>query len=167
MENIWKKCALKTVLEVTALLLLSFSAQAGSFSSNLSYDKHPKIESVLLQLANASDREDFAQVHNLHMENGNVRVVVDLLDETSKLPGYAVEETRYRDKVQVLVPVEKITALAQETNVTFIRAPLEPYPANTSNATAVQTSPPKSGFHTAIPFALTIILIFMIRRIRK
>lgn len=167
MENIWKKRGLKTMLEVTALLLLSVSAQAGSFSSNLSYDKHPKIESVLLQLANASDPEDFALTHNLHMVDGNVRVVVDLLDETSQLPGYAVEETRYRDRVQVLVPVEKITELAQETNVAFISAPREPYAADTSNATAVQTSPPKSGFHTAVPFVLSIILIFFLMKIRK
>ena len=120
-----------------------------------------------MQLVNASNPEDFALVHNLHMRDGNVRVVVDLLNETSMPPGYAVEETRYRDKVQVLVPVEKITALAQETNVTFIRAPLEPYAANTTNATAIQTSPPKSGFYAAIPFVLSIILIFLIRKIRK
>ncbi len=153
-------------LVICAITLPSIVAWAQPFNNTQPYSKHPKLESVLSQLIGANNSYEFAQAHSLYMQNGNVRVVVELANETDLLPDYVVEETRYKNKVQALVPVEKIAMLYEEANVSFIRAPLKPY-ADTPTATAIQTPPPKSGFNTAILLILSIALIFLIRKCRS
>lgn len=150
----------RNVAVICAITLLS-TAFAQSFNITQPY---PKIESVLSQMISADDPQEFAQNHNLYMQDGKVRVVVELINETSQLPDYFVEETRYKNKIQGLVPIEKISILSEETNVTFIRTPLKPH-ADTPNVTAIQTPPPKTGFNITPFFILSIILIFLIRKI--
>lgn len=123
-----------------------------------------KLESILFQLISVNNPQEFARTHNLYMRNGNVRAVVELTSETATLPDYVVEETRYKKNVQVLVPIEKLVVLSEETNVIFIRAPLKPYAD--APVTTGQTLP-KSGFNTAIPFIFFIALIFLIKKYRS
>ena len=110
---------------------------------------------------------DFAQAHDLYMQDGMIRVVVEMVTETALLPDYVLEETRYKNKVQALVPVEKIVELSGETNVTFIQAPLKPY-ADTADVTPAATSMPsvKSGFNSGILIIISMILIFFIKKIK-
>lgn len=149
----------RNVMVICAITLLS-TAFVQPFNITQPY---PKLESVLSQMISADDPQEFAQNHNLYMQDGKVRVVVELINETLEVPDYFVEETRYKNKIQGLVPIEKISNLSEETNVTFIRAPLKPY-ADTPNVTAIQTPPPKTGFNTAPFFILSIVLIFLIRK---
>ncbi len=126
-------------------------------SSNTQPDgKNPKLESILSQLINADNPQEFARSHNLYIRDGNTRVVVELINEKAMLPDYVVEETRYKNNAQVLVPIDKMATLSLETNVSFIRTPLKAY-ADT----------PKSGFNTAIPVILSIALLFLFRKVRS
>ncbi len=124
---------------------------------------NPKLESVLSQLISANNTGEFAKAHNIYMQDGNIRVVVEMTNETAALPDYVAEETRYKNKVQALVPIDKMSALSLETNVTFIRASLRPY----ADTPAMNESSPKSGFDAVIPFILSIALVFLIRRKRS
>ncbi len=156
------------VIVLSSLLL----SRAQPFNDTQPYSKNPKLESVLSQLISADDPQEFGRAHDLYMMDGKVRVVIELANETALLPDYVEEETHYKNKVQVLVPTEKIAALSLESNVTFIRAPSKAYPGAPTSAdvpamTAVQTSIPKSGFSTAIPIILSIVLIFLINKIRS
>ena len=125
--------------------------------------ENPKLESVLSQLISANNTGEFAKAHDIYMQDGNIRVVVEMTNETAALPDYVVEETRYKNKVQVLVPIDKMSALSLETNVTFIRAALRPY----ADTPAMNEPTPKSGFDAVIPFILSIALVFLIRKRRS
>ncbi len=165
-NKICKKSILRIAFGITVLAacLFTIAASAQTFNNTQSYSKNPKLESVLSQLIGSSNPQKFARDHALYMQDGSVRISVELVNETAMLPDYVVEETRYKKNVQVLVPIEKITSLSMETNVTFIRAPLKPY---AESPTAVQTSLPKSGFNTSILFIFSIALIFIIKRIQS
>lgn len=154
---------------IYTLTLLTMVAWAQPFNDTQPYSKHPKLESVLSQLISADNPQEFAQAHDLYMQNGKVRVVVELTNKNALLPDYVLDETRYENNVQTLVPIEKLAALAEDSNVTFIRAPLKPYKDTPviPIATAVQTSIPKSGFNTAISFILSIALILLVIKIRS
>jgi hypothetical protein len=163
----------RTAVGITVLAgLLILVALAQPFNNTQPYSKNPRLESVLSNLISANNPQEFARAHDLYMHDRNVRVVVELTNETALLPDYAVEETRYKNKIQVLVPIEKIGALSLENNVTFIRAPSKAYPdapmpAGVPTFTAVQTPVPKSGFNTTIPIILSIVLIFLVNKIRS
>ncbi len=133
--------------------------------SNDPYSKNPKLESVLSQLISSDNPQGFAMAHNIFIKDGKVRVVVELGDETAMLPDYVMEETRHDKNVQILVPLEKIAGLSQDTNVTYIRTPLKPYADNPKSA--IQTSTPKSGSNSTILIIVSIILIFLIRKKRS
>ena len=157
-----------TVICTFALLSV---ALAQPYNDTQPYSKNPKLESVLSQLIVADNPQEFAQAHNLYVQEGKVRAVVEIRDEKALLPAYAVEEARNKNRVQVLVPIEKIAALSWETNVTFIRAPLRPL-AGVQNIpieapTALQTPMPETGFSAAILFMLSIALVFIIRKKRS
>ncbi|HWR26344.1 MAG TPA: hypothetical protein VN316_00545 [candidate division Zixibacteria bacterium] len=155
---------------VLSSLLLS-TALAQPFNDTQPYSKNPKLESVLSQLISANDPKEFTGVHDLYMQDGKVRAVVEITDEKALLPAFVVEETRYKNRVQVLVPVEKLVELANETNVTFIRAPSRPFAdvqESQKEAQAVVQAPtPKSGFGAAILFILSIASVFIIRKKRS
>ena len=146
---------------IFALALLSLLAWAQP------YDKNPKLESILWEMITANNPEEFALSHNLYIQDGKVKVVIELTNETALLPDYVVEENRYKKNIQAIVPIEKLAELSYETNVTFIRAPLKPYAA-TPNATNISTpyqTPRTSGFNTIVPSILSIILIVIIWKI--
>jgi len=76
-----------------AMTLLS-AAFAQPPNNNLSSGNYPKLESILSQLISSEDPQEFAMTHNLFMKNGNIRVVLELSDETAVLPDYIIEEIR-------------------------------------------------------------------------
>ena len=147
---------------IIAIILIS-PVQGQSYNNTQPFSKDPKLDSLLSQLINSPDMSGFAQAHNLYMQDGRIRVVVEIVNETALLPDYVLEETRYKTKIQALVPVEKIAELSGETNVTFIEAPLKPY-ADTSAPGAAST--PKSGFNSGVLIIFSMILIFFIKKIR-
>lgn len=148
---------------ICALTLLSVAFAQTSDDIN-TYKKNPKLESLLMQMISSDDPKLFASTHGLSMENSNIRVIVQMSNETAMLPDYIIEETRQSNEVQVMVPIEKISTLSQEPDVIFIRLPSKPIVDTIKPAPADQTSNPKSGFNSAILIIFSIILIFLIKK---
>lgn len=152
-------------------LFIAFSittAYAQSFNNSQPDNRNPKLESILLQLIQANDPQDFSRAHNVYLKDGKVRVIIEFSDGTISLPDYVQEETRYGNRVQALVPLEKIEDLTMEKNVTFIRTPIKSYP-DTPALTDIPTVSPtlKSGINSTIPLIIFVILLTLRRMVKK
>ena len=94
-----------------------------------------KLESALYQLTQTQvqNPDEFAKTHGLYLEDGKVRVVIELHNSSDTIPdGYgATIETRHENRVQALVPVDSLMELSKEPSINFIRAPLHAYPQKT------------------------------------
>lgn len=148
---------------ICALALLSV-AFAGTSDDTSAFNKNPKLESLLTQMISSDDPQDFAITHGFSMENGNIRVVIEMYNETTILPGYIIEEIRQGNRVQAIVPIEKISTLSNEPDVIFIRLPSKPVVDTVNTTPADQTTNPKSGFDSAPLMIISIILIFLIKK---
>ena len=86
-----------------------------------------KLESALYQLTQATDTETFARLRAIDLIEGRVRVIVEL-DEGGVLDtgAGAVIESRYQNLVRVLVPIDQLLPLSQQTGVRFVRLPQRP-----------------------------------------
>jgi len=91
---------------ICALSLLSAVCAQTSDDTN-TYKKNPKLESLLMQMISSDDPQLFASTNGLSMENSNIRVIVEMSDETALLPDYLIEETRKSNKIQAMVPIIK------------------------------------------------------------
>lgn len=150
-------------------LFISFSittAYEQSYNNTRPDNKNPKLESIIVQLIQANDSQGFSKAHNIYMEDRKVRVIIEIIEGTTSLPDYVQEETSYGNKVQALVPVDKIESLSEENNVTFIRAPIRSYP-DASEQAVVPTVPLKSGLNSSILLILFMILITSILKKRS
>jgi hypothetical protein len=173
--NICRNCAFRTVklankrnaVVVICFLALQSITLAQPSNNTPLYSKNPKLESVLSQLISSDNPQAFAMAKNLYMRNGSIRVVVELYDKTALLPDYIVEETRFDNNVQIMVPIIKIEELSKETNVVFIRTPSTPFVDTVTATPGVQKATPKSGYSLAISFIVSIVLIFLIRKKRR
>ncbi len=159
----WKIVHIRNIAAVICALTLLSGAVAQT--SNNTYSKNPKLESVLSQLINSDDPQEFARAHNLYIKDGKIRVAVELGDEMALLPDYVTIEARYDKYVQTMIPIEKIVALSLEKNITFIRTPSKPY-VDTSMP-AIQKPVPKSGSNLTIPLIISMVLIFLTRKKRS
>ena len=106
---------------------------------------HPKLESVLAELSAASEAQGVLASHPLGSQrgvtvvpgvpimNGRVRVIVELKssdDLATQLAGIAesvggAPEAQYGNLVQVLIPPDALSRLAELPYVKFVRTPLE------------------------------------------
>jgi len=88
-------------------------------------DDGSHIESRLYQLATANDSAAFAREHDITIENGTVRVAVELRANRS-LPedGWLNVETRTDDQVLAWVPIDRLVSLSNCENITFVRTPV-------------------------------------------
>lgn len=88
--------------------------------------KHPSLESVLVRLIAAENRTAFAEDHGLRLRDGQVLVVIELVEGESLPDGFDVDVTASHDElVQAYVAVDELTALAEHRNVSFVRTPRE------------------------------------------
>jgi len=122
---------MKTVFLVGIILITVFAFA----SLPLISAKTPpeKLESVLYQLTQTQNHDEFAKTRGLHLEDGKVRVVIELYNASDTIPdGYgAIIETRHENLVQALVPINSLMELSKESSINFIRAPLPAYPQKT------------------------------------
>ncbi len=125
------------LLKITSVLIcLLFVMSMASASSLLDYEQNKnqpeKLESVLYQLTQAQNPDEFAEKHGIYLENGKVRVVIELKNETATIPGgYGIiEESRHENLVQALVPMDKLITLAEDLGIVYLRTPLKPAPAD-------------------------------------
>ena len=95
--------------------------------------KQPKnVDGNLVQLVeayeNGEDPEEFAASHGIYVEDGMVRVVIELKNEGDSPPsGYGiVAEARQGGLVQALIPVDKVYEIADLPQIKYIGLPGEP-----------------------------------------
>lgn len=148
---------------ICAITLLSVAFAQTSDDTN-TYKKNPKLESILTQMISSDYPQQFASTNGLSIENSNIRVIVEMSDETTLLPDYLIEETRQGNKVQAMVPIDKISMLSQEPDVIYIRLPSKPIVDTVKPTSADQTSYPKSGYNSALIMIFSILLIFLIKK---
>ena len=131
-----------------------------------------KLESVLYQLTQTQNHDEFAKARGLYLEDGRVRVVIELHNASDTIPdGYgATIETRHKNLVQALVPINSLMELSKEPSINFIRAPLsrqaqekEKNDTNNSDTDADKSVP---GF-TLIMTILGISTVFAIILFKK
>lgn len=88
--------------------------------------KHPSLESVLVRLIAAENRTAFAEEHDLRLRDGQVLVVIELVEGESLPDGFNVDvTTRHEEIVQAYVAIDELSAVAEHRNVSFVRTPRE------------------------------------------
>ena len=117
------------------LVVTAYHASSEAAGSSLPTRKPPPeaahLESVLYQLTQADDVAVFARQRAIDLIEGRVRVIVEL-NEGSVLDmgAGAVIESRYRNLVRVLVPIDQLLPLSQRKGVRFVRLPQKPVANN-------------------------------------
>ncbi|MFQ6059550.1 MAG: S8 family serine peptidase, partial [Anaerolineae bacterium] len=131
----------------------SVSASEGADRIERLAKGHPKLESVLSQLAAAQREGGLAQAARLARSQGltlkgdAVRVVVEARSGKVASAVRAVEaqggrvETTYKDLVQALVPLPALEPLADLEAVRWVRRPWQPQPAVVSEGVGIINAP--------------------------
>lgn len=101
--------------------------------------ENPKLDSRLNQLVSAEARgeaEAFAGQSNIELISGHVRVIIESVPgneeeaiEAATSLG-ATLEARHDNLLQVVVPINSLTALAETTSVKFVHLPMPPLPGD-------------------------------------
>ena len=82
-----------------------------------------KLDSQLYQLTQSADPAAFAANTLQEFRDGRVRVIVELSGTADPAPSYdLVEEARYANQIQAMVPVDRLCALANDANVAAVRS---------------------------------------------
>ncbi len=96
-------------------------------------DKHPSLDSGLVGLVNADNRTAYANTRGLELRDGRVQVVVELVDGRDFPDGFDLTvEVRAGGRVQALVAVDDLVALAEHGNVSFVQPPSRAVPDSPS-----------------------------------
>ena len=136
---------------ITVLLLVSVSVlvlvpTACTSSQNImnlpqfdSADKgNPKLDSRLNQLVSAETRGEttlFAEQSNIELVNNDVRVILECVPGQLEAATQAATnvgaklEASYDNLLQVVVPITRLSTLADAASIHFIRLPQQPLPA--------------------------------------
>ena len=90
----------------------------------------PKLEDRLYRLAQAEDPAQFARQNGLDYVEGQVRVIVEMVEPEAAIPEkYAsLIESRSDGLVQMLIPPKELCELSQEPEVKLVRVPLPSVP---------------------------------------
>ena len=165
MKDIFKKSRLP--LQLAILLLLSAIAECAMADEAKTYST---MDSVLYQLTQSNNTETFAKTHGLHLEDNRVRVIIELINDSASIPNeyHIIEEMHYQNLIQALVPIDNLITLSEDANVRFVRSPMIPIPAISSNATDTPVTPaPSTGIHFALISMISIILMFLLRTYKE
>ena len=103
-------------------------------------DKTPKLSSelsALIRAESSGQADSYAQENNIELINHEVRVIVEVLpgqiDAASEAANrLGTVETSYDNLLQVLLPVDNLTNLANEPSVRLVRLPLPVLPDTTA-----------------------------------
>jgi hypothetical protein len=100
-----------------------------------------KLDSRLNQLIMAEERgeaEAFAQLRNIDLIDGSIRVIIECEPGQAEAAAKAAAKVGaekvniYRDMVGAVVPINKLTTLAKDKSIHFIRLPAYSVPATSS-----------------------------------
>lgn len=97
-------------------------------------DKPPEaLDSRLYGLVTAENRSVYASNHSLRFENGSVLAVIELRPNRTLPTGFDGRvRARYDNLVQSEIPVCDLVPISEHRNVSFVRPPAEPEPAEPS-----------------------------------
>lgn len=99
---------------------------------------NPKLDSLLDQLVRAETRGEaalFAEQSNIELVNNSVRVILECVPGQLEVATKAATdagatlEASYDNLLQVVVPIARLSTLADATSIHFIRLPQQPLPA--------------------------------------
>lgn len=97
--------------------------------------KHPSLDSQLVGLLDAENRTRYADERGLRVRNDSVLVVVELRENRSLPAGFDLDVTARHDRlVQAWTPIDRLVALAEHGNVSFVRPPREPVADSLGNS---------------------------------
>ena len=108
--------------------------------SDLPDKGNPKLDSQLNQLVHAErngEAASFAEQSNIELVNGAVRAIIECVPAQLEAATEAATnagarlETSYDNLLQVVVPITKLSTLADAASIHFIRLPQYPLPAAT------------------------------------
>lgn len=133
------------IVSIGVLALLPSSCTPTQDINNLppldSPDKgNPKLDSQLNQLVSAERRGEaasFAEQSNIELIDGGVRVIIECvpgqIEAATKAAAEAGAklETSYDNLLQVVAPITKLSTLAEDSSIRFIRLPQYPLPGAT------------------------------------
>jgi hypothetical protein len=119
------------LLATAAIFLAACAAPAGQPLTTASAT-NAKLDSTLNQLvaaAKAGRSSDFAAQNSLELVGGRVRVIIECLPGqgqavSGSIAPIGLVETAQADMLQVLIPIEKLSGLAGEAGIRFVRIPL-------------------------------------------
>lgn len=118
-------------------LLVMVACAPTQSSTNLPGKGNPKLDSQLNQLLIAQAEGNaaaFAEQHNIRLENGAVRVIIEAQQGQLEAAAEAATnagakpETSYGDSLQAVVPLGRLTTLAEEASIRFISLPVAALP---------------------------------------
>ncbi|MBI2849959.1 MAG: hypothetical protein HYX80_02820 [Chloroflexi bacterium] len=127
-----EKNVARLILSSLAALLLFAACAANQPSNGLPDKGHPKLDSQLNQLVKAGEEgqaASFAEQHDIQLLDGKVRVIIEALPGQLQAATQAVNniggtlETSYTDLLQAVVPIARLTALADNSSIRFISLP--------------------------------------------
>ena len=90
-----------------------------------------KMESMLFQLADSDNPQEFANKHGIEIKDGSVKVVIETAEgfQPAILDKYHIKIIRqYRDLIKAYVGIDVLHKLAKEDKIKFIRIPYKPIP---------------------------------------
>ncbi len=170
------------LLTIILFLFISIGTVATqNINKSLTVDKQNNIEPTIHELINSTDRQSYAENHNIDYKNNKVKLIIELKENTHLPSQYNITEIqRYTGQrenlLQGYIPIDRIKNLSNHQNVIDIRLPMEAQPAknnvqtqqNTTNTTKKEdnTQPQTSIFGTILP-AIATILSLSIYKYRK
>lgn len=92
---------------------------------------HEKIGSRLFGLVAAEDHEEYAERHGIELDDGRVKVTIELTSAAADVPEAATVTSRFEHKVDAWVHVDDVVDIAEHSRVQFVHLPREPSPQST------------------------------------
>lgn len=90
---------------------------------------NPKLGSVLYQLTKATNYKEFGRQRDLYIVDNKVRVEIEFNGSDFSLPSeFGKEEARTGNLLQALVFIDKLSDLAGNPSINFIRTPFKVFP---------------------------------------
>lgn len=128
-------CAVLVLMTTVSLTVGASEHQTGGddemdSSENKEANKSiEKVDSTLIRLMDASDKEEFAERNGLSYSEGRVKVIVEMEDGATMPRNYnTTKETNYTGQgenlAQAYVQIDNIRSLSNEKGVRYVRPPL-------------------------------------------
>ncbi len=172
---------------VFLILFLGISPVFGHEQKKDDLNLDPRLKGLL----DSTDKDVYAETHNIEYSNGSVEVVVEIYKNRSFPTGYSFNfhaNTTYKDRVfyQGKIPINQIDSLKNRSEILDIRLPETPKQVGQNNNNQISTQKNTSnstnnngdgrqprnqssilGTITASLGVLSVFLVFYLRKVKK